>query len=180
MEPCANRIASHFGWIPLFAVAIFFAAASSDGAEEQGRQAVAFLAVDFQNDNEMYEPTSDAERARLAAIEEQFQERLSESGRFTFVAVPHEVRARIDRGQAMGDCGGCEIDYGRELGGDLVAWINVQKVSNLILNMNVYMADVDSERTRFVQSVDIRGNDDESWSRSLDYLIRNYLLETSS
>ena len=27
------------------------------------------------------------------------------------------------------------------VGADLVAWIRVQKVSNLILNMNVYMAD---------------------------------------
>lgn len=178
MEPCANRIASHLGWLPLFALAIFFAAASSDGAEEENaRKAVAFLAVDFQNDNEVYEPTSDAERARLAAIEAQFQEQLQESGRYTFVDVPPDVRSRIDKGQAMGDCGGCEIDFGRELGGDVVAWINVQKVSNLILNMNVYMADVDSKQVSFVQSVDIRGNDDESWSRSLDYLIRNYLVE---
>lgn len=180
MEPRANRIASHLGWIPLFAVAIFFAAASSDGAEEHGQKTVAFLTVDFQNDNDMYEPTSDAERTRLAAIGERFQERLQESGRYTFVNVPPNIRKRIDRDQAMGDCGGCEIDYGRELGGDLVAWINVQKVSNLILNMNVYMADVGSERMRFVHSVDIRGNDDESWSRSLDYLISNYLLETPS
>ena len=41
------------------------------------------------------------------------------------------------------------------------------KVSNLILNMNVYLADVASQKMAFVHSVDIRGNTDESWMRSL-------------
>jgi hypothetical protein len=29
----------------------------------------------------------------------------------------------------------------------------------------------------FVKSVDIRGNTDQSWTRGLDYLVRNYLLQ---
>lgn len=172
--PRANRIASHLGWIPLVAVAIFFAAAASDGAEEQVRKSVALLAVDFHIDDE----ERGVSQARVAAVQEQFRRRLAATGRFTFVPVPAAVRARIDNDQAIGDCGGCEITYGRELGGDVVAWINVQKVSDLILNMNVYVADVDSQKMRFVRSVDIRGHDDESWSRSLDHLIKHHLLET--
>jgi hypothetical protein len=39
-------------------------------------------------------------------------------------------------------------------------------VSNLILNMNVYMADVRSGRVLLTKSVDLRGNTDDSWSRS--------------
>ena len=176
--PRADRIASHFGWIPLVAVAIFLAAGASDGAEEQARKSVALLAVDFHIDDEKRAPASAAERGRVASIHQQFQHRLAATGRFTFVAVPPAVRARIDKDQAIGACGGCEITYGRELGGDVVAWINVQKVSDLILNMNVHVADVSSERMRFVRSVDIRGDDDESWSRGLDYLIKHHLLET--
>ena len=52
----------------------------------------------------------------------------------------------------------------------------VQKVSNLILNINVYMEDAQSGTMKFARSVDIRGNTDESWRRGLDYLLRNYLL----
>jgi len=52
----------------------------------------------------------------------------------------------------------------------------VQKVSNLILNINVYIEDAQSGRMEFIRSVDIRGNTDESWRRGLDYLLRNYLL----
>ena len=49
----------------------------------------------------------------------------------------------------------------------------VQKVSNLILNVNVYVAGEDGTERAF--SADIRGNTDESWRRGLDWLIRNRL-----
>ena len=59
---------------------------------------------------------------------------------------------------------------------DEVAWINIQKVSNLILDVNLYIADVHAKKMTFVHSVDIRGNTDESWMRSMDYLIETPLL----
>ena len=71
---------------------------------------------------------------------------------------------------------GCEFNYGKQLGADYAAWIVVQKVSDLILNMNVYMADVGARKLVFVHSVDIRGNTNESWTRGLTYLLKNYLL----
>jgi hypothetical protein len=86
------------------------------------------------------------------------------------------MAAEIAAGQTLGECGGCELDFGAKLGVDEIAWINVQKVSNLILNLNVYMADVKAKKMTFVRSVDIRGNTDESWTRSLNYLVENYLL----
>ena len=52
----------------------------------------------------------------------------------------------------------------------------VQKVSDLILNINVYMADVATGKLTFVHSVDIRGNTDKSWTRGIAYLVENYLL----
>jgi hypothetical protein len=38
------------------------------------------------------------------------------------------------------------------------------------------MADVANREMAFVRSVDIRGNTDETWTRGLRYLLRNYLL----
>jgi hypothetical protein len=52
----------------------------------------------------------------------------------------------------------------------------VQKVSNLILNINVYLWDVRSGEQTGGTSVDIRGNTDESWSRGVSYLVRNRIL----
>ena len=137
---------------------------------------VALLGVQFLNDHEDLEPTTDAERARLASIEKLFKSELEASGRFRFVAIPADAAAKIAAEREIGNCGGCEFDYGKQYGADDVAWIVVQKVSDLILNINVYMADVASRKLKFVHSVDIRGNTDESWARGLSYLVKNYLL----
>jgi hypothetical protein len=142
----------------------------------QTAPSVAILGTHLQNDNEMYEPTSAAERARLAQLVIVFEKALDSSGQFNVTPVPEKMAAQISAGQTLGECGGCELDYGTKLGVDQVAWINMQKVSNLILNLNVYMADVKTGKMTFVRSVDIRGNTDETWTRSLNYLIKNYLL----
>lgn len=139
-------------------------------------KSVVFLSVQFLNDQESQEPTTDAERARLASIEELFKSKLEASGRYKFVQIPADTKAKIESGPWAGSCGGCEIDYGEQLGGDIVAWVVVQKVSNLILNINVYMADVVTKKMTFVHSVDIRGNTDESWTRGMTYMVKNYVL----
>ena len=139
-------------------------------------KSVAFLGVRFLNDHEAEEPTSDAERARLAAIEALFKAKLEASGRYVFLGLPREIAEKIARESTIGSCGGCEFVYGAQSGDDLVTWLIVQKVSNLILNINVYMGDVGSKKLTFVHSVDIRGNTDESWARGINYLVKNYLL----
>ena len=67
-------------------------------------------------------------------------------------------------------------EFALKAGADLAAWGTVQKVSNLILNINVYLEDAHTKKMLFVKSVDIRGNRDESWQRGLDYLLQHYLL----
>ena len=105
-----------------------------------------------------------------------FKAKLEASGRYKFVSIPADAAAKIAAGPEVGACGGCEFEYGKQLGADYAAWIVVQKVSDLILNINVYMADVAAGKLAFVHSVDIRGNTDESWTRGITYLVKNYLL----
>ena len=105
-----------------------------------------------------------------------FKAKLETSGRYHFVSIPADAASKIAAGPEVGACGGCEFGYGKELGADTVAWIVIQKVSDLILNINVYMADVRSGKLAFVHSVDIRGDTDESWTRGITYLVKNYLL----
>lgn len=137
---------------------------------------VAVLDVRLLNDNEILEPTTAAERARLVNLEEQVTSIMEASGKYTIKPVPENIKAAIAKGQAIGECGGCDIEYGKEIGAERIVWVTVQKVSNLILNMNFYMADVSENKMLFLKSVDIRGNTDESWSRSMTYLLKNYLL----
>ena len=53
----------------------------------------------------------------------------------------------------------------------------VQKVSNLILNINLYERDVASGDLLRAMSVDIRSNTDKSWTRGVSYLVRNRFLK---
>jgi hypothetical protein len=159
--------------VALGIVALLSAATPTPSAQAKS---VAFLSVQFLNDNEAQEPTTDAERSRLASIEQLFKSKLEASGRYKFVQIPADIKTKIESGPWIGSCGGCEIGYGEQLGGDIVAWVVVQKVSNLILNINVYMTDVVTKKVTFVHSVDIRGNTDESWTRGMTYMVKNYLL----
>jgi hypothetical protein len=73
------------------------------------------------------------------------------------------------------ECGGCDADLARRLGADLSVTGTVQKVSNLILNMNIYVRDAASGKMLAGMSADMRGNTDESWMHTLHWLERNRL-----
>lgn len=131
----------------------------------------------FQLINTSLQPTSPAEDHRTRMLDELFKERLDNSSRFEIVPIPPELQKKMAAGAEISGCNGCERDYARSIGADWAAWGTVQKVSNLILNINVYMEDAASGKLEFVKSVDIRGNNDESWRHGLDYMLRHYLFE---
>lgn len=45
-------------------------------------------------------------------------------------------------------------------------------MSNLILNINIEIRDVETDRVVLTKSVDIRSNNDESWERGMRFLVR--------
>ncbi|MDY8107867.1 DUF3280 domain-containing protein [Fulvimarina sp. 2208YS6-2-32] len=80
-------------------------------------------------------------------------------------------------------CGNCGVTFARDLGADVVVLGTVQKVSNLILNINAYVYDVASGEQIARGSADIRSNTDKSWQKGLEYLFENVLktqIETRS
>jgi hypothetical protein len=150
--------------------------AATAAAPSEPAKSVALLNVQFLNDHEDLEPTTAAERARIGLVASVFKAKLEASGRYTFVSIPADTAAKIAAGPEVGACGGCEIGYGKTLDANYASWIVIQKVSDLILNINVYMADVATGKLAFVHSVDIRGDTDESWTHGVTYLVKNYLL----
>lgn len=70
-------------------------------------------------------------------------------------------------------CDDCAAQIGTMLGADLVMTPWVQKVSELILNLNVQIYDVKAGKLVFSKSVDMRGNTDQSWTRAVSYLVRD-------
>src|SRR5258705_3354619 len=135
-------------------------------ADDTGGVRVAFFG--FHLINTSLEPITSAEDRRIHELDDLFREKLSISGRFKLVAIPPDMQKEIAAGPEISSCNGCERDLAKRLGADRAAWGTVQKVSNLILNINVYMTDVSTGKSAFARSVDIRGNTDESWRRGLD------------
>jgi len=80
--------------------------------------------------------------------------------------------ARLGATQDLTSCADCARQVGRELGVEQMGVCWVQKVSNLILNINLRVQDVGSGKTVFQRSVDIRGNTDLSWRRGAVALVR--------
>jgi hypothetical protein len=157
------------------AAGLFFGSVGIAGkaADNDGRSRVAFFG--FRLLNTSLESTTVAEDRRIHQLDELFRQKLDASGRFRIITIPPDMQKEVAAGPEISNCNGCERDFATRMDADWVAWGTVQKVSNLILNINVYMEDVRTGKLDFIKSVDIRGNTDESWRRGLDYMLRHYL-----
>jgi len=129
--------------------------------------------IDTSLQGEVSGPQAD-EQVRLKHVGDQVRKELAESGKFRVLDIaPVNAAAHGSNLQA---CGGCDRKLADELGADLEITGVVQKVSNLILNINLYLRDVHTGQLLAGVSADMRGNTDESWSRTTNYLVHNRLL----
>jgi hypothetical protein len=118
-----------------------------------------------------------AQQRRLLAVADIVRQQLAQSGRYTVVdnAPAATLIAQAQAREPLHGCNGCELDLARSLGAELVAVGWVQKVSNLIINLNLGIKRVADGRTLLIRSVDMRGNTDESWQRAARRLARDVL-----
>jgi len=155
----------------VFAMAIWCGPCAQ--AAEQVVAVFDFEFVDTSLQGATYGPSVE-EQERLVWLGSELRQRLAQSGRFEVLDIaPVAARSHASNLQS---CGGCDAQLGRELGAKLAITGWVQKVSNLILNMNIAVRDTDSGKLVAGMSVDMRSNTQESWSRALNYLVVNRLL----
>ncbi len=115
-----------------------------------------------------------AEQARLLALDARLRSALAASGRYTLLdTAPVAARAAA---ASLRSCESCGPALARQLGAQVEVNGWVQKVSNLILNINVVVRDAASGRVIDAGSADIRGNTDESWQHGLSWLLRHRIL----
>ena len=155
----------------ILAAALLGAVAVAQSAE---LRTIAILDFDLVDDQHELAPAT-VEYQRLTAIRDQLQSAFADNGLYRVVDIA-PATALIDAYRArtqLRDCNGCELDIGRALHADrvLIGW--VQKVSNLILNINIQIEDVATGAIVLNKSVDLRGNTDESWRRGVAALVRS-------
>jgi hypothetical protein len=159
--------------IPGFVLVLMLLVSSPAPANPPKAAIFDFELLDTSLQGEMNGPRADEQR-RLKDVTEQVRKALAEAGKFVVLDItPVNAAAHASNLQA---CGGCDVQFAHQLGADLAITGLVQKVSALILNMNIYLRDAHTGRVITAMSADFRGNTDESWSRTASYLLRNRLL----
>jgi Protein of unknown function (DUF2380) len=134
---------------------------------------IGFELVDDQPD-----PARDADhKRRLAAIQAQLQQGLHQRGLYRVVDTA-PAQPMIDALRAQNAfvyrCNGCLAGVGQKLGTRLVVVGWVQRVSELILNVNVSVRVAATDEEVLAKSVDMRGNNDESWTRAMAFMLRDW------
>ena len=131
---------------------------------------------DFQLNNLGIVSPTQADKDRLPRLSEQLRKLLADSGRYQVVPIGPEA-ADVANSADLRTCGGCAVDFAKKLGADLAITGEIQKVSDLILNINVYIKDVHSDRPEQPYSVDIRGDNDESFDHGIKYIVKHNILK---
>jgi len=162
--------------VALRALVVVVLLAAASVAQSAELRTIAILDFELVDDQHELAPAT-VEYQRLPAIRDQLQSAFAANGLYRVVdtapaaAMTDAYRARTQ----LRDCNGCELDIGRALSADrvLIGW--VQKVSNLILNINIQIEDVATGAVVLNKSVDLRGNTDESWRRGVAALVRSMI-----
>jgi len=154
-------------------VALLLALGTARAAEQASK--LAFLGFEIV-DEQPQASDADVLARRLAAIDEQFRAALEKNGLYDVVdrapAKPMLDKLRAQQ-EFLYRCNGCLGDVGRRLDVPLVAVGWVQKVSNLILNLNIEIHDTATDRIVLTKSVDLRGNTDQTWARAVSFMVRD-------
>jgi len=157
--------------ILLWVLALIGAPAAANAATRIAVFPVEF--VDTSQEGETNGTRAD-ETARLAMTAELLATLLTRSGRYEVVTMDPAAVAKVS-GAILG-CNGCELAVAASAGAEQEAIVMVQKVSNLIIDVTLYVRDVASGKAVMAATTSIRGNTDESWARGVRWLVERKLL----
>ncbi|QZO02542.1 DUF3280 domain-containing protein [Chenggangzhangella methanolivorans] len=133
-----------------------------------------FEFIDSSQEGESNGPRQD-ETDRVKRVAEQVAEFLRKGSIDVVDATP--AQAGLKDVKSLKDCIPCATKAAGAVGADLVVVGHIQKVSNLILNINVQIVDVKTGKTVRGGSADIRGNTQETWDHGTKYLMTRNILK---
>ncbi|MDX2257985.1 MAG: DUF3280 domain-containing protein [Hyphomicrobiaceae bacterium] len=119
------------------------------------------------------EPTK-AEQARIGLATGELRRLMSETGRYEVLDISAR-EADIRKAAPFNKCNGCEVEIAKAAGAKLAVTGVVQKASELLLNVSLFVRDVTTGEVIKSMAVSIRQNNDESWLRAIRSLVKNRL-----
>ncbi len=142
----------------------------SVAAEPRSAVVLGTTLIDSSTEGDYFGVRAD-ETARIEMVTARLAEAFAEQG--WRIVDPAPVAETLDRVANPSQCNGCDARLAAELGSDVAVTAEVQKVSNLILTINIYVRDAASGELLRLGNADIRSNTDRSWRRGVDYILRN-------
>lgn len=115
------------------------------------------------------------ETAMIIYINSELHKLIEATQRYEIVDISTAAE-EIAKARPLRTCNGCDIDIARRFGASQSLLGIVYKVSNLILEIHLYLRDTASGQVINHMHANIRGNTRESWVRGLRWLIRNRLM----
>lgn len=134
-------------------------------------------------DAELWDTTGEGHEGayaeRLQALSQLARERFGASEHYRVVDLA-PVSASIERNRPLFRCGGCQMAIARQAGADLVVNVIVRRMSTLVQEISVVLADIGKDEIVASHSVSIRNDSTDAWRRGLLYILDNRLLRESA
>lgn len=115
------------------------------------------------------------EKRRLVLVDVELAELMRRDGRYD-VADLVGLAAEIEAASPLHKCNGCEADIAKKAGADLAVSGTVEKFSDTLLNVSIFVREAASGTLKQSMSTVIQGNTDEAWLRGVRWLAKNRLL----
>ena len=118
------------------------------------------------------EPNTPAQAERIRATTEALRNELEETGKYEAL----DLSADRDRVAKLGyqrSCVTCFMDVARERGADVAVFGTVNKISTLILSMDIKVLSVETGKEVARGIADIRGDNDRAWLRGMQWLVQH-------
>nr|WP_243849306.1 DUF3280 domain-containing protein [Paraburkholderia rhizosphaerae] len=148
---------------------------SGEARAADAAKSIAMMDCTLLDDNAAYNDAATAQQdaARVRVVSDELRSQLNKRALYRVAdnGPADSMITGLRATQNLNACNGCELEIGRKLNVDRVGVCWVQKISNLILNINLRVEDVATGKMVFQRSVDMRGNTDRSWRRGASALV---------
>ncbi|AGK58640.1 hypothetical protein HYPDE_34843 [Hyphomicrobium denitrificans 1NES1] len=164
--------------VRFFAIAFFLALTSSGQAAESSPPKLAvfdFELADFSAGGPIA-GESPTETARLKLVTKLARRLIEQSGRYQLVDTGPAGSEDKVKEHWLRNCNGCDADIALKLGADQSFLGTIQKLSVLVHTVVFQIRDTRTGKIILNVQTDLRGDTDESWTRSVAWLIEHRLL----
>ena len=125
------------------------------------------------------EQSTPAQAERIRATTEALRRKLAETGRYEIVDLSADSE-RIAKLGFQRSCMTCFVDIARERGAEVAVFGTVNKVSTLILSMEIKVLSVETGKEIVRGTADIRGDNDRAWLRGMEWLVQHRIAPKQS